>query len=96
MLTPDLFGGIPAILEASSLRMLKLDERRMTKDDYEFADRAYALLVQSIIDPQSAEAIIAECGSSLNLGRLLPAMGGEQRKTLARLMFSVPAGRVPA
>lgn len=90
MLTPDLFGGISAIRCAGSVKSLSVDPKRLDADAVQFHERAYALLVQSITDPQKAEAIRVQNGATLTPGRLIPNLDATQRQAIVRLMIAVP------
>lgn len=90
MLTPGMFGGYSAIRGAKSAKDLQVDPRSLESDEVCFSDRAYALMVQSITAPEKAEKHIARSGSTLTPGRLLPTLGHNRRKALARLMMAVP------
>lgn len=90
MLTPHLFGGEQAISRASHARSLRLDLDSMESDQVKFCDRAYALMVQSITSPQKVEALASLSGATLTAGRLIPTLGYNKRKALARLMMAVP------
>ncbi|QRD62678.1 hypothetical protein H8Z72_22605 (plasmid) [Xanthomonas citri pv. citri] len=90
MLTPELFGGAAAIKSAARASTLKVDGQLLERGAGPFADRAYALLIQSITDPCTAEAMTVKSGQTLTPGRLLPALDRRKRRALSKLLLAAP------
>ena len=87
-LTPDLFGGHERIRMARQPSHLVVDDARLESGHIGFAERAYALLVQSITHPEQAERYCARTGSRLTPGRLIGTLDQRKRQALAALLVS--------
>lgn len=90
MLTPDLFGGALAISGANRPGQITLDALRIERNSVKRGERAFALMVQAMTNPEQAERICRITGQPLTAGRLLSMLDAHKKRALARLMMALP------
>lgn len=90
MLTPELFGGALAISGASRPGQITLDALRIERNSVKRGERAFALMVQAMTNPEQAERISRSTGSTLTAGRLLSTLDPQKKRALARLLMALP------
>lgn len=90
MLPLELFGGAAAICGAACATAPKVDTRMFEKGAGPFADKAYAVKIQSITDPTAAGAVSTSSGASLTPGVLLPAFDPRKCLGLRKVLLAIP------
>jgi hypothetical protein len=90
LLTPDLFGGPSVIRGATRTSQITLDAVRIDRNSVRHSERAFAMLVQAMTNPEQAERISGITGSPLTAGRLMATLDRPKQQALARLLLAFP------
>ncbi|MBD4246074.1 hypothetical protein GUH33_09365, partial [Xanthomonas citri pv. citri] len=86
----DLFGGQAVICGATRTSQITLDAARIDRNSVRHTERAFALLVQALTNPERAERISGITGSTLTAGRLMATLDHPKKLALARLLLAFP------